>query len=230
MVSCCWAEVGAGQEVMREDKDDFYSYLCSSTLVSPWHARGPATANTKKPIAFVFLTSLRDARIDTCRDACTCTCVCGCWVLMWKSVNQVLEHQKGKGRLSTILQCFQASFLQDALFTAVMWGGPAVCWDKQLIPSTYIPFWRTTRAPCMRCLLLESRAVCLCNEVDGTALAHVCASQWCHCSKELRITVLRSGLCCCCPAPVCSLAAVLAWIHGRWESQGNTRKIQLKYL
>lgn len=39
--------MGAGQEVMREDKDDFYSYLCSSTLVSPWHARGPATANTK---------------------------------------------------------------------------------------------------------------------------------------------------------------------------------------
>lgn len=70
--------MGAGQEVMREDKDDFYSYLCSSTLVSPWHARGPATANTKKTIAFVFLTSLRDARIDTCRDACTCTCVCGC--------------------------------------------------------------------------------------------------------------------------------------------------------
>lgn len=48
----------------------------------------------------------------------------------------VSERLNGKDRLSMKIQYFQASFLQDALFTAVTWQGATVCWGTQMILST----------------------------------------------------------------------------------------------
>lgn len=75
--------------------------------------------------------------------------------------------------------------------------------------------------------------MCLCNEVDGTTLAHLRASQWCFCSKELRITVPRSVLCCCCSTADRDLPAVFVsvGIHGKVkEILLILVEIQMKYL
>lgn len=80
-----------------------------------------------------------------------------------------------------------------------------------MFTGTDFPFWSMLMLSAHH-LPLESWAMCLCNEVDGTALAYVCAFQQCLCSKELRITVFRSWLCHCCSALNHCFTAVLAWI------------------
>lgn len=74
--------------------------------------------------------------------------------------------------------------------------------------------------------------MCLCNEVDGTVLAHLPASEWCLCSKELRITVPRSVLFCCYTID-CDLLAVFVSVG----VDGKVKEIllilvekQMKYL
>lgn len=91
--------------------------------------------------------------IDISMYVCMCACVCAWWILMLICF-QVSECWNGKGRLSMNVQCFQASFLQDALFTAIMWRGPTVCWGKQMILSTDFSPLKNSR--CSLCALLAA--------------------------------------------------------------------------
>lgn len=144
------------------------------------------------------------------------TCLYGCWALVWKSAKYTFRYQSTEVVKADSTRWF-------GVFRPLSWmqGDPTVCLGKQLITGTKIFPSEAQLMLSAHRLPLESWAVCLCNEVDGTALAYVCASQQCLCSEELRITVCRSWLCCCCSALNHCLTAVLACIRGWWRDRGN---------